>query len=37
MFTLEIWIAFTIACLALAISPGPENGYVVIVGKECFQ
>lgn len=35
MFTLEIWLAFTIACLALAVSPGPGN--ILAIGKGLSQ
>ena len=25
MFSMEVWLAYTLACLLLVISPGPDN------------
>ena len=35
MFNLDVWLAFTIACLALTISPGP--GSILTIGKGVSQ
>ena len=35
MFNLELWITFTIACLVLAVSPGPGN--ILAIGKGLSQ
>ncbi len=35
MFNIDVWLAFTIACLALAISPGPGN--ILAIGKGLSQ
>lgn len=35
MFNLDVWLAFTMACLALTISPGPGN--MLAIGKGLSQ
>ena len=35
MFPLEVWIAYTLACLLLVISPGPDN--ILAIGRGLSQ
>ncbi|WP_231665266.1 MULTISPECIES: hypothetical protein [unclassified Pseudoalteromonas] len=35
MFPMEVWLAYTLACLLLVISPGPDN--ILAIGRGLSQ